>query len=139
MYKINADKVLEDISGQPIRRIAVDWRDTLRTVGTLAEKNPGAPVQRLLDTAARTISAAEGTAFTLGAAAVEALIGGKAAETCSGAEKLQRWKLAQKFHAGGVVELEVDSVVFVRECLAETFRAAVYGPACDALNAGEAG
>lgn len=134
MHKVDTSRILHDINGAPIRRVAVDWRDTLRTVGTLAEKNPGAPIGRLLDAAAATIASAEGSALTLAAAAIEALIGSKGAEGCSGAEKLQRWQLAQRFSAGGVLELRSEDVLFVQQCLADTFRAAVYGPAYDALN-----
>lgn len=135
MHIVDPKTLLLDISGAPIRRLAVDWRDTLRTVGSLAEKNPNAPVQRVLEAAAQVIGQAEGTDMTLADAAVEALLNGKGAEACSGAEKLQRWELARRFRtATEKIGLKADEVLFVQVCLADAFKPGVYGPAHDALN-----
>lgn len=136
MHTVNPLTALLDIAGTPIRRVAVDWRDTLRTVGTIAAQSPvGTPVQRVLEAAAQAIGNAEGTAMTLADAVVEALLAGRSAESCEGSEKLRRWELACRFRAAGdALDLKADEVVFVQKCLAETFRPGVYGPAHDALN-----
>jgi hypothetical protein len=134
MQTLDPSTPLLALNGSPIRRIAVDWRDTLRTVGTMAARAPTASVAQLLDAAGKAIEGAEGAGMTLGDAALDALLTGKASEECTGTEKLRRWELALKFRGGGPVSLLAEEVMFVDACLAQVFKASVYGPARDALN-----
>lgn len=134
MQSIDPSAPLLALNGSPIRRIAVDWRDTLRTVGTMAQRAPNLPVSQLLDAAGKAIEGAEGAGMTLGDAVLDALLTGKASEECNGTEKLKRWELALKFRGGASVSLVAEDVMFVDACLAQVFKASVYGPARDALN-----
>lgn len=134
MMTIDPSTPLRALDGSPIRRIALDWRDTLRTVGTLAAKAPGAPVSKVLEAAAQVIGEAEGTGMTLKDAVVDALLSGKASEDGTAEDKLKRWELALRFFPGNTVSLLPAEVVYLDQCLAQVFKAAVYGPARDALN-----
>jgi hypothetical protein len=134
MHTIDPKTPLLALHGTPIRRVAVDWRDTLRTVGTIAQRTPGMSINSVLEQAARAISDAESVALTLGDAVIDALLTGKAAEECMGRDKLRRWELAVKFKAGDPVDVLPADVVFIEACLAELYKPAVYGPARDALN-----
>ena len=134
MQTIDPTTPLLALNGSPIRRIAVDWRDTLRTVGSMAAQAPSASVSQLLTAAGKAIEGAEGAGMTLGDAVLDALLTGKASEECTGKEKLQRWELALKFRGAESVSLTAEEIVFVDGCLAQTFKASVYGPARDALN-----
>lgn len=135
MQTIDPTTPLLALNGSPIRRIAVDWRDTLRTVGSMAARAPSASVSQLLDAAAKAIEGAEGAGMTLGDAVLDALLTGKASEECDGTQKLKRWELALKFREGATaVSLVAEEIMFVDACLAQVFKASVYGPARDALN-----
>lgn len=134
MQTIDPKAPLLALDGTPIRRVAVDWRDALRTVGTLAQRAPNAGVNQLLEASAKMIGDAEGAGMLLVDAITDALLTGKASEECSGAEKLQRWELALKFRGADSVDLSAEEVVFITRCLAEVYKAAIYGPARDALN-----
>jgi hypothetical protein len=134
MFTVDPKLPLLALNGAPLRRVAVNWRDTLRTVSALAQRSPGVSTAQVLDHAAKVISEAEGTGMTLGDAVIDALLSGKAAEECTGTEKLRRWELALKFRGGDSVALTAEQVTFIEGRLAEYFTAAVFGPARDALN-----
>lgn len=134
MFTIDPSTPLCDIHKAPVRRIGFDWQDALRTVGSIAAANPQANLATVLKTASRMIAEAEGQQMTLGDALLDALLCGKAAEEGTGKDKLRRWNLAKKIEAGSPVELEAGDVTFLDDCLASAFKAAVYGPARDALN-----
>ena len=63
MHTVNPLTALLDIAGTPIRRVAVDWRDTLRTWGTIAAQSPvGTPSSECLRPPHRRQRNAEGSA-----------------------------------------------------------------------------
>ena len=132
MFRVDPSTPLLSLTGTPLRRVAVDWRDALRAVSTMSQQAPGATLTQVVEHAARTIEAAEGSGMTLGDVAIDALLAGKIEET--GLAKMKRWELALKFRAGAPISLTAEDVTFVEACLAQTFKVNVYGPARDALN-----
>ena len=134
MQTIGPKAPLFDIHKAPVRRIGLSWQDALRAVGSVGMANPTANLVTILKTTQRTIADAEGDQMTLRDALLDALLTGKAADECTAELKLKRWNLAKKIEASETIELEAKEVVFLDDCLASTFKTAVYGPARDALN-----
>lgn len=134
MHTVSTKTKLLALDGTPIRRVAVGWREALQAVQAVAKKSPGASLGQVLELTASTIAGAEGSNMTLADAVADALLGGKSAESCTGSEKLRRWKLALRFEREETVELEAEDVVFIEGALAEAYKPAIYGPAHDALN-----
>lgn len=138
MLTINPKSPLVALDGNCIRRIAVDWREALATVASIAERASGAPLHKVLEATAQSIGQAEGTGMVLADAVADAMLSSKSAQECSGAEKLRRWELAVTFTkaaaASEMVELKAEDLVFIDTALAETYKPAVYGPAHEALN-----
>lgn len=52
-----------------------------------------------------------------------------------GAEKLKRWQLAMKVHAGGEVELTIDDLALIKRLVGKLYGPAVVGPVWSALEA----
>lgn len=133
MHTVDPKTPLLSITGAPLRRVAVEWRDALRTVNAMAQRAPGTPITSTIEQAAKMIGEAEGSGMTLGDAVIDALLSSKSEEG-SGREKLKRWELALRFRSMEPQGLTAEEVVFVDGCLAQAFKVGVYGPARDALN-----
>mgnify|MGYP003521514830 FL=1 len=132
MFRVDPSTPLLSLNGAPLRRVAVEWRDALRTVAAISQQAPGATTAQVVEHAAKMIEGAEGSGMRLADAVIDALLSGKVEET--GLAKMKRWELALKFRASAPVDLTADDVTFVDACLAQTFKVGVYGPARDALN-----
>lgn len=64
--------------------------------------------------------------LTVGSCAVNALLAPD--ERASGAEKMERWLLAERIHKGGVQEVTVEEVVLLKDRVGKCYHAVAVGP-----------
>ncbi|HVT37348.1 MAG TPA: hypothetical protein VHE37_17310 [Nevskiaceae bacterium] len=76
--------------------------------------------------------------LTVGRAIVNALLADYPNEQATGDEKLRRYTLAKKFHAGGEVDVKAESAALIKQLVPRAWAPMVVGPVFEAID-GQAG
>ncbi len=71
--------------------------------------------------------------MTFKSVVVNALIMGPDQPALDGAAKLERWELAKRIHGKDEVELEAEEIVMIKESVAKSYTALVYGRVVETL------
>jgi len=111
--KLNCDTIVKTMTGKPFQETVLP---------------PGKKPEEIQEKDIKKVN------VTVGSACVGALLFNYPDEQkIQGKEKFERWNLAKKFNAGGVIEITVEELVKVKELIGKMYATNMVGPLFELL------